>query len=67
MIGSNGHKRRTIEIWKKSLDEARQGPVPGKHEHGRAREEEGPGSAISGRDNQREGGHHRRRAATKDD
>jgi hypothetical protein len=36
----------TIEICRESPDEARQGPVPDEYEHGRARGEEGPGSAI---------------------
>jgi hypothetical protein len=36
----------TIEICRESLDEARQEHVPDEYEHGRARGEEGPGSAI---------------------
>jgi hypothetical protein len=50
-----------------SLDEVGQGLIPNKYENGRARGEEGLGSAISGRDNQGKGGHHMRRMATKDD
>jgi hypothetical protein len=42
-------------------------PIPDEYEHGRDQGEEGPGSAISGRDNQGKGGHHRRRTAAKDD
>jgi hypothetical protein len=38
-----------IEIHRKSPNEARQRPIPGEHEHGRARWEEGPGLAILGR------------------
>jgi hypothetical protein len=56
-----------IEIYRKSPDEARQGPVPSEYEHGRARGEEGPGSAILGRDDQWKRGHHRRRMTTEDD
>jgi hypothetical protein len=50
-----------------SLDEVGQGLIPNKYENGRARGEEGLGSAMSGRDNQGKGGHHTRRMATKDD
>jgi hypothetical protein len=67
LTGSIGHKRRMIKICGKSPDEARQGPVPDEYEYGRARGEEGPGSAISGRDDQENGGHHRRRTAAEDD
>jgi hypothetical protein len=56
-----------IEIYRKFPNEARQGPVPGKYEYGRARREEGPGSAISGRVDQGQRGHRKRRAATEDD
>jgi hypothetical protein len=56
-----------IEICRKSPHETRQGPVPSKYEHGRVRGEEGPSLAILGRDDQREGGCHRRRTATEDD
>jgi hypothetical protein len=62
------HKRRTIEICRKSSNEARQGPVPVEHDHDQARWEEGPGLAISGRVNQGQGHHHhRRRVAIEDD
>jgi hypothetical protein len=56
-----------IEICRKSPDEARQGPVPDEYEHGRARREEGPRSAISSRDDQGKRVHHRRRTAAEDD
>jgi hypothetical protein len=55
-----------IEICRKSPDEARQGPIPGEYEHGRARGWEGPVSAISGWDDQGKRGHHRRRTTAKD-
>jgi hypothetical protein len=48
-------------------NEARQRPVLDKYEHGRARWEEGFGSAISGRVDQGQGDHHRRRMDAKDD
>jgi hypothetical protein len=67
LTGLIGHKRRTIEICKKSPDEARQGPISCEYEHGRARGEEGPSSAISGRDDQGKGGCHRRRTTAEDD
>jgi hypothetical protein len=38
---------KKIEIYRKSLDEAQQGPILGEYEHGQARGEEGPSSAIS--------------------
>jgi hypothetical protein len=56
-----------IEICRKSPNKTRQGPVPGEHEHGRAQWKEGPGSAISGRVDQGQGHHRKRRAATEDD
>jgi hypothetical protein len=62
-----GHKRSTIEICLKSPNEARQGPVPNKHEHGRARREEGLSSAISDPVNQGQGCRRRRRTTIKDD
>jgi hypothetical protein len=65
--GSIGHKRRTIEICRKSPNIARQGPIPSKHEHGQARWEEGLGSAMSGRVDQGQGHRHRRGTTTKDD
>jgi hypothetical protein len=58
--GSIGHKRRTIENCRKFSNEARKGPVPGEHEHGRARWEEGPDLAISGRVDQGQRCHYRR-------
>jgi hypothetical protein len=56
-----------IEICRKCPNEALQGPIPSKHEHGRAQWEEGPGSAILGRVNQGKGSRQRRRMATEDD
>jgi hypothetical protein len=44
----NWQKRRTIEICIKSPNEAPQGPILGKHDHGRAQREEGPSLAILG-------------------
>jgi hypothetical protein len=55
-----------IEIYRKSPNEARQGSVPGKYEHGRA-QWKGLGSAILGQVDQWQGGHYRRRMVTKDD
>jgi hypothetical protein len=63
----NRHKRRTIEICRKPLNEARQGHIPSEHEHSRARWEKGPGSAISGRVDQGQRGCHRGRTTTEDD
>jgi hypothetical protein len=65
--GSIINKQSLIEICKESPNEARQRPVPGKHEHGGIRWEEGPGSTISGRVDQGQGGHHRRRTTAEDD
>jgi hypothetical protein len=48
LICSIDHKRKTIKICRKYQNEARQGHIPGKHEHGQAQWEEGPGSTISG-------------------
>jgi hypothetical protein len=56
-----------IEIYRKSPKEARQGPVPDKHEYDQARWEEGPDSAISGRVNQGQGGCHKRGVTAEDD
>jgi hypothetical protein len=56
-----------IEICRESLDEARQGHVPGEYEHGRARGEEGSSLAISGRDGQGKVGCHTGRMAAEDD
>jgi hypothetical protein len=55
-----------VEICRESPNEARHGPVLSKHEHGRARWEEGPGLAISGRVDQGEGGRHRRATTVED-
>jgi hypothetical protein len=66
-IGSIGHKQRTIEIYRKSSNEVRQGPIPSKYEHGQAQGEEGSGLVISGRVDQGQGGHHRRRTDAEDD
>jgi hypothetical protein len=38
-----------IKICRKSSNEAQQGPIPDEHEYGQALWEESPGSAISGR------------------
>jgi hypothetical protein len=56
-----------IEIYRKSPNEARQGPVPTEYEHGRAQGEEDPGSAISSRVDQGKGGCHRRAMTAEDD
>jgi hypothetical protein len=56
-----------IEICRESPDETQQGPILGEYEHGRARGEEGSGSAIAGRDDQGKGGCHRRRTTAEDD
>jgi hypothetical protein len=64
---SIGHKQRTIEIYRKSSNEVRQGPIPSKYEHGQAQGEEGSGLVISGRVDQGQGGHHRRRTDAEDD
>jgi hypothetical protein len=60
LTGSIDHKRMTIEICKESPNEARQRPAPNEHEHGRARQKEGPDSAILGRVDQGQGDYHRR-------
>jgi hypothetical protein len=57
----------TIEICKKSPNESRHRPVPGEHKPGQAQWEEGPSLTISGRVDQGQGCHHRRRTATEDD
>jgi hypothetical protein len=56
-----------IKICRECSNKARQRPIPGKHEHGRARREEGPGSAISGRVDQSQGGCYRRGTTVEDD
>jgi hypothetical protein len=56
----------TIEICRKSSNEAWEGLVPRKHEYGRARWEEGLDLAISGQVNHGKGRHHRRWASTED-
>jgi hypothetical protein len=56
-----------IESFREPPNEARQRLIPDKHEHDQALWEEGPGSAISGRVNQGQGGHHRRGVAIEDD
>jgi hypothetical protein len=66
-IGSIDHKRRAIEICRKSPYEALQRSVPDEYEHGRAQGEEGPGLAITGRVNQGQGGHHRKGVVVEDD
>jgi hypothetical protein len=56
-----------IEIYRKSPNEARQGPVPDKHELGRAQWKESPSSTISSRVDQGQGCRHRRRTTIEDD
>jgi hypothetical protein len=63
----NCHRQRMIEICRKSPNEAQQGFIPGKPEHGRARWEEDPGSTILGLIDKRQGDRHSRGAATDDD
>jgi hypothetical protein len=63
----NRSEMGTIEICRKSQNEAQQGPIFIKHAHGRAQWEECPSSAISGQADQGQESYHRRRTATEDD